>query len=532
MFLLLLKKQMTELFRGYVIDRKTGKLRPKSQVILFILLFLGMLALISNAFSGVSRVLAASLIPDGYDWLYFAILGALTIALGIFGSVFSTYSILYLSKDNDMLLSMPIRPSVILNSRMASVYILSIIYEAVIYIPSMAEYLKAVRVNALNILLPSLNLFISGFAVLALTCLFGWLIALISSRMRNKNILTVIFSLAFFGLYYVAMFRFNTFINAIAGRADEIAEKVKKYANILYIFGRANTGDIKSFIIFAAVAFALFFITLAVMSRSFIKLATANKGLKKKAYRAETVKAKNLRSTLFTKELSRFLNTPIYLLNSGLGILIAPVAGIIALIKKGDLHRVMAAMQIPEQVAALLPAMITAAICLIYSMDNLTAPSVSLEGKGLWILHSLPVETKEILGAKIRLHFILNSVPAVISAILLGIAFGFDAVSIILISAGVMLFILLTAAAGLMFNLKKPDFMWTNETVPVKQDPPILLAMLTGMASAAAGMGINAVFGMIHPYLGFAALCLCYGLAAFLILRRINSKGVALFENM
>ncbi|MBR6702807.1 MAG: hypothetical protein IKI78_06660, partial [Clostridia bacterium] len=350
MFLLLLKKQMTELFRGYFVDRKTGKMRPKTQVIMFILLFVGMLVLISNAFSGVAKALAGSLIPEGYDWLYFAILGALTIALGIFGSVFNTYSMLYLSKDNDMLLSMPIRPSVILNSRMASVYILSIIYEAVMYIPALIEYWKAANKTALNIIFPTLNLFISGFAVLALTCLFGWLIALISSHIRNKNILSVIFSLGFFALYYVAMFRFNIFLNVIMNRAGEFAEKIQKYVYFLYIFGKGNTGDIKNFIIFALISFALFFIALSIMSKSFIRLATANKGMKKKAYKAETLKSRKTGASLFGKELSRFLNTPIYLLNSGLGILIAPVGAVIALIKRADIHRALGAMNMPEQV--------------------------------------------------------------------------------------------------------------------------------------------------------------------------------------
>ncbi len=268
------------------------------------------------------------------------------------------------------------------------------------------------------------------------------------------------------------------------------------------------------------------------MSKSFIRLATANKGMKKKAYKSEAVKSKKIGASLFGKELSRFLNTPIYLLNSGLGILIAPVGAIIVLIKRADIHRVLGAMNMPEQVTLILPVMITAAICLVYSMDNLTAPSVSLEGKSLWILRSLPVDTKEILGAKIRLHFIFNSVPAVISAILFGAAFGFDIITIILISAAAVLFNLMTAASGLMLNLKKPDFMWTNETIPVKQDPPILFSMLIGMGSSAAGLGIGAVFGMIHPYLGLAAVCAVYGLVALLLLKKVNTKGVKLFENM
>ena len=35
--------------------------------------------------------------------LYFLIMGMIAIALGTFGSVFNTYSGLYLSKDNDLL---------------------------------------------------------------------------------------------------------------------------------------------------------------------------------------------------------------------------------------------------------------------------------------------------------------------------------------------------------------------------------------------------------------------------------------------
>ena len=44
----------------------------------------------------------------GMGWLYFALMALLAMLLGAFGSVFNTYSGLYLSKDNDLLLSMPI----------------------------------------------------------------------------------------------------------------------------------------------------------------------------------------------------------------------------------------------------------------------------------------------------------------------------------------------------------------------------------------------------------------------------------------
>ncbi len=53
-------------------------------------------------------------LPLGYGWLYYALMGLLALAFGVFGSVFSTYAGLYQAKDNELLLSMPIPPRRIL----------------------------------------------------------------------------------------------------------------------------------------------------------------------------------------------------------------------------------------------------------------------------------------------------------------------------------------------------------------------------------------------------------------------------------
>lgn len=54
------------------------------------------------------------------------------------------------------------------------------------------------------------------------------------------------------------------------------------------------------------------------------------------------------------------------------------------------------------------------AVCAAASMNDLTAPSISLEGKNLWIVRSLPVTSWQILRAKLRMHVILTLIPALI----------------------------------------------------------------------------------------------------------------------
>ena len=51
--------------------------------------------------------------------------GIMALALAVFGSVFMTQTQLYDAKDNELLLSMPIRPLHILMSRMAVLLVLT-----------------------------------------------------------------------------------------------------------------------------------------------------------------------------------------------------------------------------------------------------------------------------------------------------------------------------------------------------------------------------------------------------------------------
>ena len=80
------------------------------------------------------------MINSGMDWLFFAIMGLMALAMGVFGSVFNTYAGLYQGKDNDMLLSMPIPPAYILLSRMVGVYAMAMLYSGMVYLPAAIVY--------------------------------------------------------------------------------------------------------------------------------------------------------------------------------------------------------------------------------------------------------------------------------------------------------------------------------------------------------------------------------------------------------
>ena len=135
-------------------------------------------------------------------WLYFALMGLIAILLGAFGSVFNTYAGLYLPKDNDLLLSMPIPVPALLASRLLGVYLMGLLYSAIVIVPAVIVYwvtagaaLPAVWGGLLLTLLISV-------IVMILSCALGWVVAKISQKLKHKGFLTVAVSLVFICLYY------------------------------------------------------------------------------------------------------------------------------------------------------------------------------------------------------------------------------------------------------------------------------------------------------------------------------------------
>ena len=149
MLKLLVKKQMTEIFRNYFYDPKKNRSRSKAGTAAYLVLFVGIMAgLLGGVFTYVSWSICGALAAANLDWLYFAIMGLISVLLGVFGSVFNTYSCLYLSKDNDLLLSMPIPVNVIMASRLLTVYLMGLMYSLVVILPAVIVYWVTSSVSA------------------------------------------------------------------------------------------------------------------------------------------------------------------------------------------------------------------------------------------------------------------------------------------------------------------------------------------------------------------------------------------------
>ena len=381
----LLKKQMAEIFRNYFYDPKKNKMRSRGATIAYIALYaLLMVGLLGGMFALMAVGLCGPLVEAGMDWLYYLLIGLIAVLLGTFGSVFSTYSSLYLSKDNDLLLSMPIPVRCVMASRLLGVYLLGLMYAAVVIVPGVIVYWLTAPVTAGAIVGGVLMVLLVSVIVMVLSCLLGWVVARISLKLKNKSFITVILSLLFLAAYYFVYYKAQALITLLVENAAVYGMKIRGSAYLLYLFGCVGAGDWLAMLIVTVTQALLLALTMWGIARSFLKIATATGSVKKVRFEHRAVRAQSTQRALFGKELRRFTASPNYMLNCGLGILMLPVAGIVLLVKGGALGGMLA--DVFSGNVGVVPVLMCAAVCLLASMNDMAAPSVSLEGKNLWLV--------------------------------------------------------------------------------------------------------------------------------------------------
>ena len=202
----LLKKQFLELFRNFFYNARKNKARTKKQIIaqivLYFLLFYGFLG--AGVFGGMAYGLSSALVSAGHSWMYFLVMSSVAIVMGVFGSVFSTYSSLYLSTDNDLLLSMPIPVKDILISRLAGVFLVGMLYSSIVMIPTLVVYFITAQLSFIGILCPLITAVDVTVFIFILSVALGWVVARLSMKVRNKSLITTVTALAFIAACVIA----------------------------------------------------------------------------------------------------------------------------------------------------------------------------------------------------------------------------------------------------------------------------------------------------------------------------------------
>ena len=496
---ILVKKQLSEIFRSYSYNPKKNKARTRgAKIAMYAFFVLITLALSGGLFGMIALALARPLCAAGMDWFLFLIFGGIAIAFGTFGSVFNTFHGLYLAKDNDLLLSMTIPVRAILASRLLTTWLMSLLYSGMVSIPTLIVYWISVGPTISNVAGGLLFALLISLVVLFLSCALGWAVAKLSVRLKNKSFVTVLLALAGLALYYFVYFKATSMIDDLILNAAVYGEKVKGASAVLYGFGKAGTGSWPELAVFAAGVAVLSALTFYVLQRTFLKIATASRAVARVKTRAGKTVQRSADAALLIKEFRRFGSSANYMLNAGFGLLFIPAIGIAMAIFNRDVRGVLAVMGGSAWLDHVLVILCAIAAATTSTVDP-AAPSVSLEARTLWLVKSLPVTPWQTLRAKLREQLILSGAANLILLVCMQIAFPLSPAFRVLLTLFVVSFTALSGVGATALAVRLPNLTWTSETYVLKQSAPVFIVIMGGFAYAAV---LAAPYFLLKPATG------------------------------
>ena len=526
----LLKKDIAA-FLSFFLMGKDGKRRSVGVSIAFALLMVYGFGAMCVMFWEMSKQLCPALIATGNHWVFFAIMGVMASGFGLIGGIFSAKSKLYEAKDNDLLLSMPIPAWALLLTRMISVYAFTLLFEALVFAPAMAQYISVVGASWQAILGGVLVILLMPFGVVAISCLVGFLLTWITQWLPFKNLFIVVGFLAVLVGYYFLVGKINEFLGYVVTNGEAVGGWMQTALFPFAQLGKAATGDFVALLWFSLLFVGVFALLYWLLSVTYFRLITTKKGERYAKYQEKPLQASSPLVALVKKEFLRLFKTPMYLLNASMGSILTLLISVMMLIK-GDVFGEMLGLSQGLLAAGEKGLLVVAIVGFMASSNTISASSVSLEGESLWVLQTMPILAKTALFAKALTHFICTVVPLSICAVVSCCVFGVYAYLPWALCMAVLASALF-AVMGLALNLKFPVMRWTNETAVVKQSAAATFAMFGGWGVSLLPIGGYFLFGKYLPPMGYLALCLAvYTVALAALCIWLIKRGVKVFKTL
>ena len=542
----LLKKQFLELFSVFF-RSKDGKRVSGGKATLYIVLY-SLLIVMVLAYSTMFALGLGSVYFQSPDtaWAYFGMGAIAAVTLSIIGSVFMTYNSLYLAKDNEFLLTLPVPSWKLLFVRLFGVWFSGFAWETLVLLPFFVIfYIMAPGfVTALGVVFQILLWIGLSFVILFMTAILGWVIAKAATHMgRYKTLIIVLLFLAGFIGYMALISQLQNGIMTLFEDPEAVAGGLGAFVPA-YAFGKGCLGSPLEGIIFFLVSVALFALVYWVLTISFNKiLLTNNKGKAITSDKRQD-KQKSVNGTLIKREFKHYLSNAMYILNSSLGYILLPIVGILAVVNRDAIQVALTDFAAsgtanPEDMAMamaliklLSPMVVFLLVAFLAGSSVITAPSVSLEGKKIAVLQSFPIHMKQVLWSKIEFHCLIALPLTIPSVILIGIGLSLEVLDIVALAVLSFAIVFFFGVFGLACNLKHPMLNWTNENVALKQSASVLLCLLIAFVAPIAFILFYLfVLGASFPTFAYLLIvALLFGLASWLILSWLNTKGAEKFQ--
>ncbi len=513
---------------------KSGEKKPTvGKTVLFLLLY----AYVALVFLGLSVLMAitmgTALVPIGGGSLYLAVFASAGFAVLFIMSIFETKSELFDCKDNELILSMPIKPKDIIISRILTILIYNYFAALVIMLPATIVY-TVLSGDAVGCVGAVLSMLIIPLPATALAGFFGYIVAYISKRTRHSTLITVLFSIVFVFAYILIYSKLMTVSEDFFENIDGGIVFVGGAASVFTVIGNAVLLSPLEFSVFAVGSVAVSVLSYAVLAKNYLKIVTDSRGAARIAYKTVKMKKGGVLTALLKKEFAKILSSSVYMLNAGLGTVFRVAIGVFALVKSKELLTMLDTLLI-ELPGVSADGVKTLGVCLVIifmsSMDAFSASSISLEGKNLWIIKSMPIKPYDVLVAKTAAHTLICTTASLVSAALMLIAVRASFISWLIALPFCAVYAVELALFGTVINVALPKLEFENEAQPVKQSLACFIVlfgqMLFGFLHLIPSIGATLAIGGQLTSAAILLLHIIISITLYFVMSRVSVRKFA-----
>ena len=451
-----------------------------------------------------------------------SLLGVMAMAGGalvLMFSVFETKSVLFTSGDFDTVMSWPVRVSAVVAARVTTMYVYNLVYALLLMLPAGVIY--AVRVQPplwfYPVYLLSM-LTIPGLPTI-LGALLGTLVTVLTVRMKRRNAMAGMFQILLAFSIMLFSMRMSSGFDDIAQKAASLGAVVGRVYPPAGWLMRAAQGDVGALLLSVAITVLLLLAFTWALSKRYLALHGRLTAVPHVRTRLDTnLRASGKVRALYRVEWKRYASSSLYLANTAFGyVLLVVLAVVLGILKLDAVNEIFADPAFPAMRTA-----IPLIAALLVTMSATTGSSISMEGKRLWIVKSMPVRVREWLLAKLLVSLTLAIPSIVLFSLITGVGMRFTAREWLYALLTPTAFSLLSAVFGLAVNLWLPKLDWTSEAEVVKQSAATMICVFFGMFAAGLPLGllIATESAAVLPATTLAALLL-----AALLFRIVTAKG-------
>ncbi|HHT95991.1 MAG TPA: hypothetical protein PLK23_04850 [Clostridia bacterium] len=451
-------------------------------------------------------------------------------------NIYKMPSELFSFKDYDMLMSLPVKDTVILAAKVIKLMLSGYVWQFYTSFPIFLVYcIKSDSINAFSVIIYIILSIVLPLLPMSTGSVIGFVVARISAKIKSRNIIMIAGSFALLALIMVFSFSLQNILDeqAITDMVTSIAD-IQSSFFLFDLYVDAVYGlNILSLLLFILIFTVPFILFIYLFAKSFKKINSSM--METKAHHSsKNVKFKEYSPVMaiFKKELNFYVHCVVYIVNTFFGMVLLLIGCIAVLVVNFDPESVFA--EIAQAQGSLSVAdikLLAAATVFGYCimMSSPTSASISLEGRNLWILKSMPVETKDIFKGKTALGLVVTLPIGIISSVLIyiGLKLSFTQWLILLaftVSAG-----FLTAVLGLFANILFPKMEFKSPTEVVKQSASVAVAVFSGMFLVIIPMILGAALIMYNTSLFVLIVASIYAVITLILWRYLITKGVKRF---